>query len=197
MDPLALKRQLRASLVEDILALSPADRAAEDAKLLDRFEELEGRAGARTILLYVSAFPEEIETRPYLEATLAAGQTLVCPRVDRQSKSLRLFQVRDPSTDLVAGTLGIPEPRKGCPEIAPEEVDWALVPGLAFDDRGHRLGRGAGHYDRLLPKLRPEVLRWSLCLDCQWVSALPDEPHDARLDGIASPSRLVRVVGSA
>ena len=53
-----------------------------------------------------------------------------------------------------------------------------LVPGLAFDARGYRLGRGAGHYDRLLPTLRPDAPRWALALDCQLVEGLPIEPHD-------------------
>ena len=66
-----------------------------------------------------------------------------------------------------------------------------LVPGLAFDARGYRLGRGAGHYDRLLPRLRPEVSRWALILDCQWVEDLPVEPHDIPLDGVVSPGREI------
>ena len=104
-------------------------------------------------------------------------------------RRLRLYQVGDPDTDFRRGTLGIPEPRKSCPTVAPEEVDWVLVPGLAFDGRCYRLGRGAGHYDRLLPTLRPDTPRWSLALDCQWVDALPVEPHDVPLDGVVSPTR--------
>ena len=83
------------------------------------------------------------------------------------------------------GTLGIPEPRRDRPEVAPAEVDWVLVPGLGFDAECFRIGRGAGHYDRLLPTLRPDIPRWSLCLSSQWVEALPVEPHDQRLDGVA------------
>jgi 5-formyltetrahydrofolate cyclo-ligase len=87
------------------------------------------------------------------------------------------------------GTLGIPEPRLTCPRLEPSEIDWALIPGLAFDDRCYRLGRGAAHYDRLLPLLRPEVLRWALALEPQWVDALPVEAHDQQLDGVMSAER--------
>jgi 5-formyltetrahydrofolate cyclo-ligase len=66
-----------------------------------------------------------------------------------------------------------------------------LVPGLAFDATGHRLGRGAGHYDKLLPGLRPEVPRWALILDVQWSEDLPVEPHDQPLDGVADFRRMV------
>lgn len=175
--------------MERILALGPDDRRAQDSALAARFATLPGLAEARTVLLYVKAFPEEIETGPMLEWTLGRGQRLLCPRVDRRAGRLRLHRVGDLEADLVRGAMGIPEPRKQSPEVDPAEVDFVLVPGLAFDPRGYRLGRGAGYYDRLLPTLRPEAGRWALCLDCQWVDALPVEPHDARLDGVASPSR--------
>jgi 5-formyltetrahydrofolate cyclo-ligase len=64
------------------------------------------------------------------------------------------------------------------------------VPGLAFDNRGFRLGRGAGHYDRLLPSLRSDAVCWALCLSCQVVEALPVEPHDAPLDGFSAPDKV-------
>ena len=67
-----------------------------------------------------------------------------------------------------------------------------VVPGLAFDEQGYRLGRGAGYYDRLLPQLRPDATCWAICLRCQLMHALPVEPHDAPLDGIATPDRVVR-----
>lgn len=192
MDLRAQKRRLRRTMVDVILAMDPRVRRAEDEALLGRFLTLEGRREAGVVLLYVKAFPEEIDTDAFLTRSLQEGQRVACPRVDRASRRLRLFEVRDPATELEPGTLGIPEPGPNCPEIAPREIDWALVPGLAFDGRGFRLGRGAGHYDRLLPTLRPDVLRWSLCYDCQWVEDLPDEAHDIPLDGVASPRKAIR-----
>jgi 5-formyltetrahydrofolate cyclo-ligase len=189
MDVAARKQALRRELVGRILSLAPDVRRAQERILADRFAALPGFAGADTVLLYVSAFPEEIATGPMIDLSLAMGKRLVCPRVDRASRRLKLYEVRDPSADLSRGTLGIPEPRRSCPEVAPEHVDWVLVPGLGFDDRGFRLGRGAGHYDRLLPTLRPDAPRWALALDCQWVEDLPVEPHDVPLDGVISPSR--------
>ncbi|MGE3817794.1 MAG: 5-formyltetrahydrofolate cyclo-ligase, partial [Isosphaeraceae bacterium] len=105
MDPTTAKRRLRRLMVQRVLGLSPTARDEQDAALWIRFENLEGRAQASTVLLYVRAFPEEIPTRRLIEATLDAGRTLVCPRVDRRIKALRLFQIRDPSADLDPGTL--------------------------------------------------------------------------------------------
>lgn len=196
MDLKSEKRALRKALVERILALGLDERRSQEAWLAERFADLPGFVDATTVLLYVTAFPEEIATRPMLERALTLGKRVVCPRVDRRARQLRLFEVGDLDHDLTPGTLAIPEPAAHCPEVAPESIDWALVPGLGFDDRGFRLGRGAGHYDRLLPTLRAGVPRWAIALDCQWVDALPIEPHDVPLDGIVSPGKVARPASS-
>lgn len=183
------KQALRRSTVGRILALDPVRRAAEESALAAQLPTLPGFAAAAWVLLYASAFPEEVATGPFLRLALDQGKRLVCPRVDRTERRLRLYEVRDLAADFRRGSLGIPEPRLSCPPVAPERVDWVLVPGLAFDGRGYRVGRGAGYYDRLLPTLRPEVPRWALILDAQWADVVPVEPHDVPLDGVASASR--------
>ena len=185
------KRRLRREVVARVLAMEPRDRRNEHRDLDRRFLGLPGLEGAGTVLLYVSHLPEEVETARMIRDCLDRGRIVLCPRVDRPARMLRLHRVDDPDRDLVPGGFGIPEPRADAPEIAPECVDWALVPGIAFDGDGYRLGRGAGYYDRLLPTLRPETPRWSLCYSTQWVDALPVEPHDERLDGVISPTRSV------
>ncbi|WP_406693734.1 5-formyltetrahydrofolate cyclo-ligase [Singulisphaera sp. Ch08] len=191
MDLRVQKRQLRKAMVERILALDPADRKDQEATLAARFTELPGFDASGTVLLYATAFPEEIVTQSMLEIALERGKRLVCPRVDRVQRRLRLYRVEDLNADLRRGMLGIPEPHDGCPEVEPKEVDWVLVPGLAFDARGFRIGRGAGHYDRLLPTLRHDVPRWALAFDCQMVDSLPVEPHDVALDGVVSPRTTI------
>jgi 5-formyltetrahydrofolate cyclo-ligase len=109
--------------------------------------------------------------------------------VDRATHRLVLHHVANLARDLTPGVLGIPEPLPRCPILDPRAIDWALVPGLAFDARGFRLGRGAGHYDRLLPQLRVEAPRWAAALSPQWLEDLPIEPHDQPLDGILGAER--------
>lgn len=189
------KRRWRRSIIAAIDAIDSHDRSVQEAAIVEAFPGLPGWANARTMLLYVAAFPEEIRTAPLLELAYGAGKRIILPRVDRVERRLRLHRVIDPVVELSAGVLGIPEPDASLPEVSPNEVDWSLVPGLAFDDHGYRLGRGAGHYDRLLPGLRADCICWALCLDCQIVSALPVEAHDVALDGVTSPGRTVRGVG--
>jgi 5-formyltetrahydrofolate cyclo-ligase len=182
----------RRTIIAAIAALNPEVRRSEEAALIAGFARLPGFAGAGTVLLYVSAFPEEWKTDALFARAYDAGKRVLCPRVDRPTRQLRLHPVRDPGSDLRPGVLGIPEPRPDLPEVPPEAVDWALVPGLAFDELGYRLGRGAGHYDRLLPRMRPDAVCWALCLSCQLVPRLPIEPHDRPVDGVSSPDRTIR-----
>jgi 5-formyltetrahydrofolate cyclo-ligase len=186
------KRRWRRLIQAAISALDPDERRAQERFLIAAFPELPGFAAAKTVLLYVSAFPEEVETREILACAFDAGKRVLCPRVDRAGRQLRLHVLSHPETELRPGVLGIPEPRADLPEVPPESVDWVLVPGLGFDERGYRLGRGAGHYDRLLTRLRPDAVCWALCLGCQLVPQLPVEPHDMPLDGITAPDRVVR-----
>lgn len=154
------------------------------ARLLD----LPSYGEAGTVLLYIKAFPEEIEIAPVLAHALESGKRVVCPRVDRRA-GLVLHEIRDLARDLRPGMLNIPEPHLDSPTIAPEAVDWALAPGVAFDASCNRLGRGAGHYDRLLPRLRGDVEVWAMAFDRQIVVGLPVEPHDVPLRGVITPSR--------
>lgn len=186
------KARLRRSLKRRILELDPAHRAAEDAALLRRFDSLPGFARAATVCLYVGALPEEVPTLAMIEEALRQGKRLVLPRVDREGRRLRLFVVEDLIRDLEAGSLGVPEPRVSLSEVPSQAVDWVLVPGLGFDERCYRLGRGAGYYDRLLPTLRTGTPCWALAYDEQWVDDLPIESHDVPIDGVVSPSREVR-----
>jgi 5-formyltetrahydrofolate cyclo-ligase len=185
------KRSLRAAVRAAIAALDPELRRAEEDELAARFPHLPGWSDAETVLLYVTAFPEELRTDGYLALAYQSGKRVICPRVDRAAKQLRLHRIDDPQRELKPGILGIPEPRADLPEVPHESIDWVLVPGLAFDELGYRLGRGAGHYDRLLPRLRPDAVCWALCLSCQLLPGLPIEPHDRPLNGVSAPGRTV------
>jgi 5-formyltetrahydrofolate cyclo-ligase len=189
LDERADKRRLRIEIVERILTMDAADRAGQEHALAERLRTLPGFAEAHTVLLYVSAFPEEIDTTAMLGGCLASGKRLVCPRVDRKASVLRLYQIKHLREDLAPGALGIPEPKRSCTPVDPAEVDWMLAPGLAFDSRCFRLGRGAGYYDRLLPTLRADTPRFAFALEPQWVEALPVEPHDQQLDAVVSRTR--------
>jgi len=184
----ALKKALRVSTIQSIRDLDPDLRRAQEAQLLADLVELPGYRDAGTLLLYVTAFDEEIGTLPLITRALEASRRVVCPRVDKIAHRLDLFEIEDLERNLEPGVLGIPEPRPTCRSVAPGEVDWVLVPGVVFDLRCNRIGRGAGHYDRLLPGVRPGVPTWAIAFDCQILDPIPVEPHDVPLHGVLTPS---------
>lgn len=186
-----LKRRLRAETIAAILGLGEAQRAEQESRILAGLTELASYREAATVLLYLKAFPEEIDTGPLLAHASAAGKRVACPRVDRRLKSLVLHEIRG-LDDLRPGTLEIPEPVLDAPVVDPQALDWVLAPGLAFDVACNRLGRGAGHYDRLLPRVRPGVEVWAAAFDCQILDSLPVEPHDVPLTGLVTATRAIR-----
>jgi len=179
------KASMRREVSARIMAMPPADRTEQERRLADRLASLPGFEAAHTVLIHASHFPEEVATRPMLRVVLGAGKRLLCPRVNRDRRCLDLAEVRNLDRDLVAGHWAIPEPGPGCATVGAHEVDWVLVPGLAFDRSGYRLGRGGGYYDRLLPTLRPDAGRWALIFETQWVAKVPREPHDRAVEGVA------------
>jgi 5-formyltetrahydrofolate cyclo-ligase len=185
------EKEWRQAIIAAVAALDSGVRRCQEGSLVAAVPDLPGFAAARTVLLYVWAFPEEFKTAAILACASDARKKVLCPRVDCAARRLRLHLLRDPQNELSPGVLGIPEPRADLPEVPPESVDWILVPGLAFDERGYRLGRGAGHYDRLLQQLRPDAVCWASGLSCQLVPRLPNEPHDMPLNGITTPDRVV------
>jgi 5-formyltetrahydrofolate cyclo-ligase len=183
---LALRRQVLAS--RDAL---PADvRAAASAAIAKRMSALPEFTAARAVLLTL-AFRSEWDTLPLVHAALARSKTVVVPRVDLQTRMLELHSIADPDRDVVPGHLDIPEPRPERPRVPREAVDFVLVPGVAFDLDGRRLGYGGGYYDRLLPLLAPGAPRVAGAFDVQIVEHVPAAPHDVRVDAIVTESRLV------
>lgn len=126
--------------------------------------------------------PGEINTYPILEGILAGGKKLYLPRVAMDRTHFDYYPVPD-FKKLSSGAFGILEPSSGHP-AAWADIDIALVPGLAFDLRGHRLGFGKGYYDRVLPRLKKTALTVGLGYSFQIVERIPDEVHDVLLKSI-------------
>jgi len=122
---------------------------------------------------------------------LREGRRIAVPRVDRERRALVLHEIGDVERDSVAGYVGVPEPRAALPVVHPGDIDWMLVPGVAFDARGRRLGYGGGFFDRLLPSIRADAPRIAGAFDVQIVDAVPEGPLDHRVDAIATPSAFL------
>jgi 5-formyltetrahydrofolate cyclo-ligase len=177
-----LKNEIRKQVIAARDSLPAAVRRDFGALITPRLIELPAYRGARCVLAYMS-IGSEYDSGAFVADVLARGKSLVLPRVDRATRSLRLHTVRDPGTDLVPGVWGIREPRTDrCPETAPAVVDFVLVPGVAFTARCERLGYGGGYYDRLIREFagRPALVVAAFSL--QIVSELPVTQSDQKVD---------------
>ena len=122
----------------------------------------------------------------FLEA-LGGGKSVSLPRYRPAQGFYEAAQVTDLERDLRPGKLGIREPAEHCRPISLKQLDLILVPGVAFDRIGRRLGRGRGFYDRLLSSVTGT--KCGVAFDFQVKEQLPEEPHDVRLDCILMPTR--------
>lgn len=124
---------------------------------------------------------------PLINEALSAGKTVALPRFCPATQTYEAGCIRDLDTDLQRGKLGIREPGPHCPTFALNRLDLVLVPGVAFDPHGRRLGRGKGYYDRLLAEVRG--VKCGVAFDEQIVPEVPVGPHDAPLNCIVTPTR--------
>jgi 5-formyltetrahydrofolate cyclo-ligase len=114
-----------------------------------------------------------------IEEMIEHGKRVVVPVTAARTRRLWLSEVRDPATDLARGAHGVWEPRPGAGRPVPlREVDLVLVPGVAFDRRGHRLGHGFGYFDRFLSRLPKTIPTVGLAFRFQLLDRLPVASHD-------------------
>jgi len=175
------KAVLRTEMIarRDALPESERERVAE--ALTELVVSLPQYAAARTVLATM-AIGSEWDTAGFLERAAADGKGLVLPRVTAPPRRLQLHAVADLERDLVAGVWNIPEPDPArCESVGIDDVDFALVPALAADREGYRLGYGAGYFDGLLAG-RTRTFCVTALPTAFIVERLPNEPHDMAVD---------------
>jgi 5-formyltetrahydrofolate cyclo-ligase len=177
-------------------ALTPEQHAEASRAITQRIAALPEFGAARVVLLTLP-FRSEWDARLLVRVALAAGKSVVLPRVDVANRMLALHPVADLDASVVKGYRDIPEPRADTPALAPEAIDWVLVPGAAFDLQGGRLGYGGGFYDRLLPLFAGRVPRVAGAFEAQLMDQVPAAPHDLKVDLIATELRTVRASGGS
>jgi 5-formyltetrahydrofolate cyclo-ligase len=182
------KMKLRSEIRGVLKNVSSEKRAADSAKIRARLQSQPFWKTAAAILFF-APLPDEVDVWPLLEEALAAGKTMALPRFDPKGQNYVVCRVHNLRREIVMGQFGIREPGLGCGEIPSNSLDLILVPGVAFDWDGHRLGRGKGFYDRLLAGVRS--IKCGVAFDEQIVEAIPVNPLDIRMDWVLTPTRCV------
>lgn len=157
-------------------------------EITTRVLALEELGRANTVLSFAS-IRNEVRTGPLTDAMRANEKRIAFPRV--VDEGLQLHLVVDSSAELVEGSFGVPEPRNTAPVVDPGEVDFALIPALAVDPRGYRIGYGGGYYDRLMP-LMTRACTCVLAYDFQLIAEVPQLPLDVAADLVVTDARVIR-----
>jgi 5-formyltetrahydrofolate cyclo-ligase len=187
-DILAAKRILRKQVQAELERMAPEPRAAASARAraTHTAQPLWQRAHS---VLFFAPLREELDVWPLLAEALSAGKQVALPRFVVETRSYVACQIENPETEVKVGHFGIREPVVQCIRLASNRVDLILVPGVAFDLHGHRLGRGKGYYDQLLSGFRG--ITCGVGFDEQIVETVPVEEHDFRLNYVLTPTRWI------
>jgi 5-formyltetrahydrofolate cyclo-ligase len=171
------KDALSEKIIERLMAMSPYDRAVH-------------------VMWYVDV-RDEVRTRPSLNRILSSKKQIVVPYC--RGDELRLFRLRR-MDELSPGAFGILEPRDELRgqrdrDADPKEQQLVIVPGVAFDDQGGRLGHGQGFYDRLLAQVDRATVLVGLAYECQVFPSIPVNDHDIAMDWLVTEKRTIRCGG--
>lgn len=181
------KAGLRRKIREALGKISLAVRTVESMDLCARLEP-QLRSAHR--ILFYAPLADELDVWPLLEKLLRSPTVCALPAFDAASQAYSARRVKNLETDIFTGKFGVSEPLPDCEEISFGQFDLVLVPGVAFDLSGNRLGRGKGFYDRILSAA--SGVKCGIGYDFQLLEKIPAEAHDARVDFVFTPARCVK-----
>ena len=172
------KDRLRIMMVRRLKQQEEDERRRKSQAIQGRLFRLAAFRRASMIGCYVG-LPYEVQTWQMIEQMLANGKRVAVPWVQSRTKRLMWSEVHDPSADLAPGAFRVWEPRPSARRaVRAEALDLMIVPGLAFDGRGHRLGHGSGYFDRFLARLARTIPTIGLAFRFQLLNRLPIAAHD-------------------
>lgn len=165
--------------------------AAKSRVIAEKLAALDNFASADCIMLYYP-FDNEVYLDALIQDALSAGKTVLLPRCQPIDRTMEACRITNITTDLISSAYGVMEPAPPIPASEELElIDVCVVPGVAFDRHGNRLGRGAGYYDRFLARLGPRTLKIAVAFSQQIIKSVPHTDHDIKMDMIITEDELI------
>ncbi len=184
------KRQIREEMARMLASISEADLAEKRRQIEARLFDFANFQEARIPLLYIHG-PGELDSGSILQRCRDENKIVILPFRAKESGRLTLMKVDDLKRDLRSGGESLEPDPKRCKKVPLECIEIAIIPGIAFDEKGGRLGKGSAYYDRLIPKLPATTRKVALTLEGQLLSQIPVEPHDRSVDIIITEERII------
>jgi len=190
-DPKTKKAEIRKSTLARRDGLSKKERTEKSKAVLNRLSEFANFLEARIVLFYLS-HKSEVDTKPMIRKAFQLEKIVALPMIDQEKGEIVPFKIGNLKKDTQPGYRGIPEPiPQRCKQIPVQHINLAIIPGIAFDERGGRIGYGTGFYDRFIPELDITTRKVALSFECQIVPQIPMEPHDRYTDIIITEERII------
>ena len=187
----AAKIQIREDISQMISALSESQVAEKTMAIEARLFEFANFLEAKIALLYVNG-EYEVQTEKIIKRSYDYNKIVVLPAFDPEKFEMNLMKVDHFAKELTPGPRNVLEPDPElCKTVPMERIDIAIIPGLAFDEKGGRIGSGLGYYDRLIPKLAITTRKVALTFEEQIVPQIPMESHDKHVDIIITDKRII------
>jgi len=187
------KDRLRREFLARRQAMKEQEVQIKSRAIQTRVEALLREQGARTVMSYVSV-RNEVRTQALIRSLLAEGIVVAVPLCVPERLELVPCRMENLEDDLEEGHFGIPEPKENKRQPLPlEELEAIIVPGVAFDRCGYRLGHGSGYYDLFLRRLPDGIAKIGLAYDWQVVAEVPRSDHDVPVDLVVTETEVIAV----
>lgn len=187
------KKALRKEILTKRKNIDTAEKEEMDKKILDRFFESKYYKEAKKIFIYIS-YDSEIDTIKIIDKAFKDGKKIYVPRTEFESRLMDAVEITS-FDNLIKSSYGILEPSINTPYINPNELDLIVVPGVAFDKKGGRMGYGAGFYDRYFKKINKDniekITKLALAYDFQVLEEVPMSAQDVPVDYIITEKEFI------
>ena len=185
------KNSVRKETLEKRKSMPLDEVSLKSDKITEYLVSTDAYKNANTIMAYID-FRNEVKTENLIKRAVKDGKKIVIPISVVETRQLILSELIDYDNELESGAYGILEPKKEfIRETDPKLVDLVLIPGVAFDKKGFRIGYGAGYYDRFLERVRPDVSKIALSFDLQMVNHAYPDAHDVPVDIVITENEII------
>lgn len=185
------KSQIREEIAKKIAALSAKEIAEKTKAIENRLFDFANFLESKITLLYVNN-EYEVQTENILKRAFDYNKIVVLPAYNTEDFEMELKKVDNLAKDLYPGPRNVLQPDElRCKAVPIEKIDIAIIPAIALDEKGGRIGSGKGYYDRLIPRLAITTRKVALALEEQIVPQVPIESHDKHVDIIITEDRVI------
>ncbi len=184
------KNQMRRELKSRLAQIRPDERTEKSRTICGYILDSEPFQAASVVMLFLS-LPHEVDTTPLILAAWQKGKTVAVPKVSWEQRHMIPVEINSLETGLKEERMGLRNPVSGVP-VPYEDIGMVITPGLGFDRRGNRLGRGGSYYDQFFSAHNIQAAKWGVGFSMQLCPQIPTVPHDVPMDVIVTEQGVIR-----